>query len=49
VVPGARLHVLAIGISDYGDKETALRLRFAAKDAQHVAAAILNTQKRIYG
>jgi len=33
VAPGARLHVLAIGISEYGDKATSLRLKFAAKDA----------------
>lgn len=32
--PGARLHVLTIGISDYGDKARNLRLNFAARDAQ---------------
>jgi WD40 repeat protein len=42
--PGSRLHVLAIGISDYGDKAKNLRLNFAARDAQDVASALLNTQ-----
>jgi uncharacterized caspase-like protein len=42
--PGARLHVLTIGISDYGDKARNLRLNFAARDAQDVANALLNTQ-----
>jgi hypothetical protein len=42
--PGARLHVLAIGISDYGDKARNLKLNFAARDAQDVASALLNTQ-----
>jgi WD40 repeat protein len=42
--PGARLHILAIGISDYGDKATSLRLKFAAKDANDVASALFNTQ-----
>jgi uncharacterized caspase-like protein len=40
VAPGARLHVLAIGVSEYGDKATQLRLKFAAKDASDVASAI---------
>jgi WD40 repeat protein len=43
--PGARLHVLAIGISDYGDKARNLKLNFAARDAQDVASALLNTQE----
>jgi WD40 repeat protein len=42
--PGARLHVLTIGISDYGDKARNLRLHFAARDAQDIASALLNTQ-----
>ena len=42
--PGARLHVLAIGISDYGEKAKNLKLNFAARDAQDVASALLNTQ-----
>ena len=40
VAPGARLHVLAIGINEYGDKATELRLKFAAKDANDVASAL---------
>jgi hypothetical protein len=43
--PGALLHVLTIGISDYGDKARNLRLNFAARDAQDVASALLNTQE----
>jgi hypothetical protein len=42
--PGARLHVLTIGISEYGDKARNVRLSFAARDAQDVASALLNTQ-----
>jgi uncharacterized caspase-like protein len=38
--PGARLHVLTIGISDYGDKARDLTLKFAASDAQDVANAL---------
>jgi uncharacterized caspase-like protein len=43
--PGARLHVLTIGVSDYGDKARDLRLQFAHRDAQDVASALLNTQE----
>jgi WD40 repeat protein len=43
--PGARLHVLTIGISDYGEKARNLKLNFAARDAQDVANALLNTQE----
>jgi uncharacterized caspase-like protein len=42
--PGARLHVLTIGVSDYGDKASDLRLKFADRDAQDVASALVNTQ-----
>ena len=42
--PGARLHVLTIGVSDYGDKAKGLRLKFADRDAQDVASALVNTQ-----
>jgi WD40 repeat protein len=42
--PGARLHVLTIGVSDYGDKASDLRLNFAHRDAQDVASALVNTQ-----
>jgi hypothetical protein len=43
--PGARLHVLTIGVSDYGDKAKDLRLKFAHRDAQEVASALVNTQE----
>jgi WD40 repeat protein len=42
--PGARLHVLAVGVSDYGEKAKDLRLKFAHRDAQDVASALVNTQ-----
>jgi WD40 repeat protein len=42
--PGARLHVLSIGVSDYGDKAKQLHLKFANKDASDVANALVNTQ-----
>jgi len=42
--PGARLHVLTIGVSDYGDRARDLRLKFADRDAQDVASALVNTQ-----
>jgi WD40 repeat protein len=43
--PGAKLHVLTIGISDYGDKARRLTLKFAHRDAQDVANALITTQK----
>ena len=43
-MPRARLHVLTIGISDYGERARHLRLAFAAKDARDVASALANTQ-----
>src|SRR5262249_31019723 len=42
--PGARLHVLTMGVSDYGDRARDLRLKFADRDAQDVASALVNTQ-----
>jgi Caspase domain len=42
--PGARLHVLTIGVSNYGEKAKNLRLKFADRDAQDVAGALVNTQ-----
>jgi hypothetical protein len=42
--PGARLHVLTIGVSEYGDKAKDLKLKFAHRDAQDVASAVINTQ-----
>ena len=44
--PGARLHVLTIGVSDYGDKAKDLKLNFAHQDARDVASALVNTQDR---
>jgi WD40 repeat protein len=44
VAPGARLHVLAIGINEYGDKASELRLKYAAKDANDIASALRATQ-----
>jgi uncharacterized caspase-like protein len=46
--PGARLHVLAIGIDDYGKAAQQLHLNFAAKDASDVANALMNTQSSQY-
>jgi WD40 repeat protein len=43
--PGARLHVLTIGVSDYGDKAKGLKLKFAHRDAHDVASALVNTQE----
>src|SRR5262249_41923206 len=42
--PGARLHVLTVGVSDYGDKAKDLNLKFANQDARDVASALVNTQ-----
>ena len=44
VAAGGRLHVLAIGVSDYGDKAARLRLKFAAKDAADVVGLLFGTQ-----
>ena len=48
VPPGARLHVLTVGISGYGPAATHLKLNFATADATDVAAALLNTQTGLY-
>jgi uncharacterized caspase-like protein len=48
VPPGARLHILAIGVSDYGEQAQHLRLRFADQDAHDVASALVNTQDSLY-
>jgi len=48
MAPGARLHVLTVGVSDYGAAATHLKLVFAAADANDVAAALLNTQTSLY-
>jgi hypothetical protein len=47
VAPGARLHLLTVGVSDYGQAATHLRLAFAAADA-HDVAALLTTQTSLY-
>jgi WD40 repeat protein len=43
--PGGVLHVLAIGISTFGDKAGGLHLDYASGDARDVATAILESQK----
>jgi len=48
MAPGARLHVLSVGVSKYGDKASHLRLDYAAKDAQDVISALINTQSGLY-
>jgi hypothetical protein len=48
VPPGARLHVLAMGVSDYGKQAQHLRLRYADQDARDVASALDNTQGSLY-
>lgn len=46
--PGARLHVLTVGVSEYGEAAKHLRLKFADDDAEDVATALINTQKNLY-
>ena len=43
--PGGVLHVLAIGVDNFGDKAGGLHLDYAAEDAHDVAEAILDSQK----
>jgi hypothetical protein len=43
--PGARLHVLAVGISEYGDKARPLGHQFADRDAIDVTEALHRTQE----
>jgi len=43
------LHVLAIGVDQFGDKAGGLRLDYAAEDAHDVAAALLDSQKGAAG
>lgn len=45
--PGARLHVLTVGVGEYGDAAKHLRLSFADDDAEDVAAA-LTAQDSLY-
>jgi uncharacterized caspase-like protein len=49
VPPGARLHLLAIGISAYNeDYAKNLRLHYADRDANDLASAIVSTQGSLY-
>jgi Caspase domain len=48
VPPGARLHLLAIGVSDYGEAARHLKLNYALKDAEDIANALLSTQTSLY-
>jgi len=49
VSPGARLHLLAIGISAYNKKYAKkLRLQYAHRDASDLASAIATTQDSLY-
>jgi hypothetical protein len=49
VPPGARLHLLAIGISAYNEEYAKnLRLHYADRDANDLASALLNTQSSLY-
>ena len=43
--PGGVLHVLAIGVDQFGDKAGGLHLDYAAEDAHDVATALLEGQK----
>jgi hypothetical protein len=43
--PGGVLHVLAIGVDEFGDKAGGLHLDYAAEDAHDVADALLESQK----
>jgi WD40 repeat protein len=43
--PGGVLHVLAIGVDNFGDKAGGLHLDYAAQDAHDVADALLESQK----
>jgi WD40 repeat protein len=49
VPPGARLYLLAVGISAYNeDYAKSLRLHYADRDANDLASAIINTQGSLY-
>jgi WD40 repeat protein len=47
--PGGVLHVLAIGVSRFGEKAGGLHLNYAAEDAHDVAIALLESQKGASG
>jgi hypothetical protein len=47
--PGPRLHVLAVGIDDYGGAAKSLKLNYAAADARAMAAAFAGDGYGLYG
>ena len=46
--PGAKLHFVSVGISGYGKNAAHLALKYAAKDARDIAAALTHTQTSLY-
>jgi hypothetical protein len=49
VAPGAKLHVLAVGVSRYNEEHARhLRLEFAQQDARDLASALAGTQDALY-
>ena len=49
ISPGAKLHLLTIGIDQYNEAYAKnLRLNFADRDARDLASAIINTQEALY-
>jgi WD40 repeat protein len=49
ISPGAKLHLLTIGIDQYNEEYAKnLRLHFADRDAHDLASAIVNTQSALY-
>ena len=49
ISPGAKLHLLTIGIDQYNEEYAKnLRLNFADRDAHDLASAIVNTQGALY-
>ncbi len=48
VLPGSRLHVVSIGVSDYGPQAAHLNLSFAAQDARDLTALLYRTQTGRY-
>lgn len=48
VAPGAQLHVLAVGVSDYGPGARHLDLAYAHRDARDIAAALRRSQGSLY-
>ena len=48
VAPGSRLHVLTIGVGDYGAKADHLDLDFADDDAEDLARVVVSSQDGLY-